>query len=268
MPHAEINDTSLYYELSGKGKPIVLINGLSANHTAWDLSIKNLQKEYQVLTFDNRGAGKTKFNGSPFTLETLASDTIALIENLGLKKPHILGHSMGGAIAQIIGIKYKEKIDRIVLSSTSSKFNSAFLLFAEFFLSLYSSDLSSENKIKSFLPWGFSGNFLEKEKNFQFVMKRSLNNPYPATEIGFKRQLEALKIFDVRKSVSQIQSPVLLLRGEKDIIVLSDEMQFLKDNISDISFYNIKNAGHDHYIEKPEIFTKLVSEFFNETNFM
>lgn len=264
MPYIKVNDISLYYELYGKGKPIVLINGLSANHTAWDLSIKNLQKENQILIFDNRGAGKTKFNDSPFSLETLASDTIALIENLGLEKPHILGHSMGGAIAQLIGIKYKEKIDRIVLSSTSSKFNFAFLLFAEFFLSLYSSNLSSENKIKSLLSWGFSGNFLEKEKNFQYVMEKYLNNPYPATEIGFKRQLEALKIFDARELISQIQSPVLLLRGEKDIIVLSDEMQFLIKHIYDISFYSIKDAGHDHYIEKPEIFTKVILKFFNE----
>lgn len=262
MPYFDTKDASIYYEIHGKGKPLVFINGLSSNHRSWDGVIKDLQKEHKILIFDNRGAGKTKFKDSFFTLETMAKDTIDLIKYVGLEKPHILGHSMGGAIAQIIATNFFDKVDKIVLSSTSSKFNFAFLLFASFFLSIYSvENVSSEDKIKSFLAWGFSGKFLEK--NLKYIMKKCLNNPYPVTQIGLKRQLEALKLFDVRKSISKIKSEVLLIRGEKDIIVLLDEMEFILNNISNIEFFNI-DAGHDHYIEKPEIFIKKILEFLNK----
>ena len=59
---------------------------------------------FHFLIFDNRGVGQTKDAGFSFNLETMAEDTLALIQKLGLKRPHILGQSMGGAIAQILAL--------------------------------------------------------------------------------------------------------------------------------------------------------------------
>jgi pimeloyl-ACP methyl ester carboxylesterase len=121
MPTTSVNGIKLYYEVHGKGKPFILIQGLGGGHQAWFLQVQALKKHFRVITFDNRGTGRSKqLSGEPYTIKTMADDVIGLMDDLGFDKAHILGLSLGGMIAQEIAISYPHRVDKIILCNTLS----------------------------------------------------------------------------------------------------------------------------------------------------
>lgn len=267
MPKIKANNLNLYYELHGTGKPLILISGLATSHFIWLPLIEKLKSENQILIFDNRGIGESDNPNQPYSIEDMADDVFALMQNLNLEKPHILGSSMGGAIAQMLAINHGDKIDRLILDSTTAKLNFSACLASDFILSLYKIKMPLEQKALGFIPWLFGSDYLEKKENFQKVIKDFLSNASFPTEVGFKRHLEALKKFDSRNLLEKIQNPTLILRGEKDILIPGDETEVLFQNIPDASFYAFKKTGHSICIEKPDSYAKIVLDFINEKIF-
>ena len=100
MPKASVNGVNVNYKVHGEGEPLVLIMGFAAPRWAWFFQTRAFRKYYKVITFDNRGVGKTDKPSEPYTIKTMADDTIGLMDYLGIDKAHILGYSMGGIIAQ------------------------------------------------------------------------------------------------------------------------------------------------------------------------
>src|SRR5271168_2930610 len=119
MEIMKIGDLEMHYEVQGDGQPLVLISGYTCDHTFWDQLAPDLATRFRVVTFDNRGVGRTKDNGQLFSIETMASDTAALIQYLGLPKVTVIGQSMGGVIAQAMLATYPDLCGKCaILNST------------------------------------------------------------------------------------------------------------------------------------------------------
>lgn len=109
MPTTQVNDISINYQIdgSGPGDWIVLVNGLADDLLTWDAQVPAfINAGYRVLRYDNRGIGKTSRPPGPYTAELLADDLHGLLQNVEVKKFHLLGVSMGGMIAQSYALKY------------------------------------------------------------------------------------------------------------------------------------------------------------------
>src|SRR5438876_4640499 len=116
MAICKVNNAEIYYEIHGEGKLLVLIEGFGCDHSFWTPLLEPLSKHFKVLIFDNRGTGQTKDNNQDFTFQTLTKDILDLIATLTTEtRVQIIGHSMGGAIAQIIAAEHPEKIDKLML---------------------------------------------------------------------------------------------------------------------------------------------------------
>jgi pimeloyl-ACP methyl ester carboxylesterase len=123
MPKVKVNDIQIYYEVKGKGYPLVMIVGCGANLEAWDPRlIEGLSKHFKLVLFDNRGAGRTDLSKGEYTIRLFADDTAGLMDALGISRAHVLGISMGGMIAQELAINYPEKVSKLILCSTCSQF--------------------------------------------------------------------------------------------------------------------------------------------------
>ncbi|MFN8769938.1 MAG: alpha/beta fold hydrolase [Neisseriaceae bacterium] len=122
MNIAQLNDISIHYKVYGQNndKTIILISGFSSDHKVWSLAIQVLAQKYKVVVFDNRGVGLTRDNEIPFDIEIMADDVYNLLSFLAVKNAHIIGHSMGGLIAQKFAIKYQQIIDKLVVINSSS----------------------------------------------------------------------------------------------------------------------------------------------------
>src|SRR2546428_12711919 len=104
MATAKINGIEIYYEVHGSGEPLLLIMGLGANATGWYAQIPALSKEYQVIAFDNRGAGRSEKPNEPYTMPQMAEDAIGVLDTLGVGGAHAFRMSVGGVIGPELGL--------------------------------------------------------------------------------------------------------------------------------------------------------------------
>lgn len=115
----QVGDVTLAYYVRGQGKPLVMVNGYISTMSLWDpLLIEELAKHHQLILFDNRGVGlSTDTTENNTTIQQMADDTAGLIKALDLKKPDILGWSMGARIVQQLLIRRPEVVEKAVIAA-------------------------------------------------------------------------------------------------------------------------------------------------------
>ena len=119
MPTVKANGINIYYETAGEGEPLVLICGLNYSLWQWRRMIPGLADHYEVIAFDNRGSGKTDKPPGPYNVFMLAADTVGLLDALDINRAIIVGHSMGGFVAQQMALSHPERVSKLVLASTN-----------------------------------------------------------------------------------------------------------------------------------------------------
>src|SRR5258706_7248086 len=117
----EIDGIHIYYELYGQGDPLVLVAGTGISLAPWRVfQVPEFSKHYQVLIYDHRGLGRSDKPDAPYSTRGFAEDCAALMDALGIGRAHILGHSMGGRVAQWLAVDPPGKVRSLVLSGTGS----------------------------------------------------------------------------------------------------------------------------------------------------
>lgn len=259
MPFAQINDAKLYYELHGQGEPLILIAGYSCDHLFWELMLEGLKPYFQVLLFDNRGSGQSSEFGS-LSLETMAADTMALADHLGLVKPNILGQSMGGAIAQLIAREEPKKINNLILLNSFTRLDQRALSAISSLLNLRKQGVSLDLLIDASLPWFFSCDFLADQQNVLQTKEAMKNNPYLQSVDHQELQYNALLSFDSRKWLHNISVPTLVIAAQEDLIAPVSESLQLSSIISGAALQLVA-GGHSSTIEQATEVNRLILNF-------
>lgn len=256
----------MYYELHGdpKAPPMVLISGLKADHASWASMTAELAKDHYVLVFDNRGTGQTIDNADIFSVDTMADDTIALIKALDIENAFIVGHSLGGAIAQVIAKRYPSYVKATILANTFVKFNeSAKAGFLEV-IKYYERHASAADIMSHIVPWVFSDSFVNEEI-LALIRETSNKELYPQKAEGYRRQMEALCEFDSSSWVSDIKLPTLVIGSKEDITATVQESKVLHQYITDSEFGTLV-GGHASAVEQPQDFLSLLRRFCRGEN--
>ena len=261
MPIARINNIECYYEIHGNGSPLVMIAGFASDSQSWQPVLGRLAEHFKVIVFDNRGIGRTRYPQESFQISTLALDTVCLLEHLAIQKADILGHSMGGYIAQEIAIEYPQKVNRLVLVSTratsSPRSKSIFIEL----LKILESGKDYDLFIRKFFHLIFTPEYLGNKEHIEAAVKYAVDYPYPVTADGFRRQLEALSNFSSLDRLGRIKVATLLMAGKKDSLITSAEIQLLVDKISSVKIKYLESAAHSFQVEQPDLFVACVADF-------
>lgn len=264
MPKIQVNDIEMYYELHGQGQPLILISGYTADTLAWSLVFETLSKHFQVLMLDNRGAGESAAPNKPYTVEMMADDTMALAEVLKLKNPHVLGNSMGGAIVQAIGKYHGDKVNKLVISNSSSHFNNQFMIACEDHLRIFEKNHDLVEQFKLALPWLFASKFLSNKETIEQLMELTKNHPKPQSVVGRVNQFNALATFDSREWLKDIQNETLIITGDEDIICLAKESHFMNAQIPNSKLQMFEDCGHLPMVECPSMLTSTVLAYLSQ----
>lgn len=262
MPQLKLPGVDLYYEQHGRGKPIVCIAGYTGDHTFWSVLLHDLCKDHQVILFDNRAIGQSYDKEQNITLEMMAEDTLNLIKHLKLKKPHIIGHSMGGLIGQIIAHKEPEAIDKLVVLNAANSVSTRTKLILGSILNARQANIDFNLFIDLALPWFFGNQFLRTPENIQRFKLLLLNNPFPQSVRDQERQFQALISFDSHHWARFIRTPTQIIGSSEDLILPITEAQHLAGLIPNATFVSV-SGGHSSPIEAPKEVLKHVLAFFS-----
>ena len=250
MPFAKINGIDLYYEVHRTGKPIVFVSGFSTHHMTWLSFIEDFKKDYQVIVFDNRGSGKTSAPTSPYTIETMADDTIGLMDHLKIPQANLVGSSMGTGIITTIAYKYEDRIDKGALIAPFHKLPNASLLKIATTGKLMKAGVPIELIVETVIPWLFSCDFVAYPEKFRAKAEEMAKNPHPQTPEGFMGQFEALKAFDSSPFLSKIETDFLLLAGEEDLSSPLWCAKYLHENLKRSTLHSFPRVGHMAHVER------------------
>lgn len=260
MPKIKINDAEFYYELHGKGIPLILISGYNCDHLCWEPVLKELSEHFQVLIFDNRGSGQTTDSGLPLTIGLMADDVNALMDKLNMTKAHIVGQSMGGTIAQVFAIRYPEKINKLGLLTTTAKWRLAMLGGFHSLLLMRELDCNFDLIFKASMPWIAGQSFLQNEQAILQFKNTILDNPYPQSLKDQQRQYKLLEEFDATNQVKNIQAHTMILWGNEDLLTLPDESRYLAEHIPNAELAELA-CGHLAILEQTQVLTERLIQF-------
>jgi len=265
MPKIQTNNIEIYYEIYGSGSPLVLISGLGYPLWQWHKMIPLLAEKFQVIAFDNRGVGQSDKPAGAYSASMLAADTLGLLDALKIEKASLLGHSMGGFVAQAFALEYPQRLEKLVLCSTNFGGPRHVPITAEAMAAL--SDLKSDpvTRFKNGLRVSTAPGFAEKHPSVieEWLQWRMANPIEPAAYqsqmmIGLGLLSEAACF---ENKLSQLKAPTLILFGAHDAVVPPANADLLAAKIQGAKIEILPNAGHFFPIETPAEAAQAVISF-------
>ena len=261
MPTAKVGDINMYYEVHGKGEPLLLIMGLGSDMTSWIFQIQEFSKKYRVIVFDNRGVGGSAAPHTPYSTEFMADDTAGLLDALEVDKAHILELSLGGMIAQELALKYPQRVKSLILATTAVGPRSWATHVLGTMLRLNQEGVNQETLTTLRLSWLFTDKFFDNPELVRTVIDTMLANPYPQPVHAYARQFDAATEHDTRDRIGKISAPTLVLVGKEDILLPIQMSEELAAGIPNAELVVLEGGGHGFLVEIAGKFNRAVLDF-------
>jgi pimeloyl-ACP methyl ester carboxylesterase len=261
---ARVNGTSLYYEDSGTGEPILFSHGLLWNTTMWRAQVDALSGKYRCVAYDHRGQGRSADDTrDSIDVETLCADAAALIRELNLGAVHFVGHSLGGFVGLRLAVRHPELVRSLVLVSTSA-------------------DGEPERNMPKYRMMNFIARWIGPAAVAKSLMpivhgQTALNDPARRAEVvAWQHQLASNKrsIYRAANGVihrdslfgelGKIAAPTLVLTGEEDLARTMDESQHMVGAIPGAKLVVVPHGGHMLPLEEPAAVTEAISSFLQQ----
>jgi len=121
MPHLQVKDAEIYYEVHGDGPPFLFCSVTGLDHQAWKFhQVAEFSRDHKVILFDYRGTGKSSKTIQKYSIKMFTADAAALLDHLNVEQAIVCGHSMGGVVAQLLALDYPRKVKKLILASSGS----------------------------------------------------------------------------------------------------------------------------------------------------
>ena len=271
MPTIEANGQTLYYEVhttqggtSGEGEPLLCVMGLACNTLAWIPQIQAFSADHKLIIFDNRDVGQSSMADGPYEVADFAADTLALADGLELDSFHLLGVSMGGAIAQEMALQAPGRVRTLTLAVTFANSGAYTRKMAEVWGARVM-QISHEQHVDELMLLNNSEEFFENPDMVAFIRTAMLENPHPQPPEAFGRQLAACSCHDTLDRLGTLTMPTHVIGGEHDILVPIWKSREIASEIPDAKLDVFAGAPHGLSVERAEDFNAAVLGFIRET---
>jgi pimeloyl-ACP methyl ester carboxylesterase len=264
MPSFDHEDITLYYETHGSGPPLLLIAGFASDSQSWQPVIRTLAERFRVIVFDNRGSGRTRPMDDFVSIGDMADDCGRLLDHLGIGASYVLGHSMGGFIAQELALRQPHRVLSLILAATAcrnSPRNNE--LFADW-VDNYTSGANREQWFRAIFYWLFTPRFFDDRLNVAAALNYAIDYPFPQSGAALANQVRAMAAFDRSSDISTITLPTLVITGSEDLLFPPETADMLVQLLPTARLETIRNAAHSIHSEQPDAFCRAIITFANE----
>jgi pimeloyl-ACP methyl ester carboxylesterase len=253
----------LFHKVEGSGDPLVLIPGYSCDHTAFDSVSKELAAKFQLVLLDNRGVGRSGPLHDGATLETMANDVVCLLDHLNIEKAHILGHSMGGAIAALVAYRNPQRVMKVIHDQGLVFLCQRAKRSLEVQLKLLESGVSRGLVFESTIPVLVGSN--ASDSVVSDLLQSVEDNPVPPAVEELSKQLFAVKQFDMRQFVQKIEAPILFLVGDQDLVCPKEDALEAAMIAPKSRYVCLENSGHLGQLEATGSLLEAVFSFLKNS---
>lgn len=265
MPKILAGDIELYYEIHGEGVPLVLIPGFASGLWIWFKQVPALSREFRTIVFDPRGVSRSGAPERPVSIRTIADDVAAMLKALDVVDAHILGASFGGFVAQEFALTYPSMTRSLTLCCTSFGGPHHVAPSPETLAAFASTGgLNTEGRVREHLLLAFSPLYVKENEAVveRFIDLRTRNF---VPESVYLHQLQAAVAFNVEERVSEIEAPTLVISGDADIIVPSENSRNLAASIPNAQLVVVPHGSHTFFIERADEFNQAVINFIKQS---
>lgn len=268
MPYAETPSIRMYYEEYGEGIPLLFISGTGWTGEHWKLEqVPFFSSSYRVIVFDHRGVGRSDRPNGRYSTRMFAQDAIDLMDAIGITEPaHVLGHSMGGRVAQWMALDHRERVRSLVLAATGpgpiddvERLQGISPEAAAEFVRLGWPNYNEEHLRGTNMFYRASPEVIER-----FVATH--RGQFGTDLLSYIRHYDARVRHDTSARVKEIQQPAFVIVGDQDNYSAPGHLDtsiFLAETLPNVEYLCIANVAHALHIETASQFNEAVSEFLS-----
>lgn len=254
----QVNGTEIAYEMRGQGEPLLMIHGAGVPHGSFQPQYESLSSHFRLYLPDLRGHGKSAVTQAPYSMKQFADDMIGLLDSLGIEKTLILGHSMGGTIAQQMAVDHPERVKALVLAETNYGIKSDRMLYTMVKLMDPVSRMIGLKRLSGLSVKQFSARSPQMKPFLETAFQQHIDDPENFWNIS-----QANNEFDGKGQLSRIQCPALILMAQNNPAT-HRYAKYMAGHIPNAQLMEIPNAGHMLNWDNAEDFNKTVIEFFEK----
>jgi pimeloyl-ACP methyl ester carboxylesterase len=271
MPDIEITGATLHCEVAGTGAPILLIPGLGLDHTYYRFGVPLLARRMQVLAVDPRGIGRSTKSPPPYSVESWADDFAGMIDKLGFGPIHVLGSSLGGAIALALAQRHPGRLKSLTVVGGFSELDRATELNFRLRLKLIEK-LGMSDEVADYMGlWTLTRKFINSDAGYA-VMRANQANIRTNSAESYSAFVEALLRWGrcqpgqeqepkFTSLLSSIKLPTLVVTSDNDHLIPKELSDLIAARISGAKLAVMPGAGHIPFMEQPENVVRIVLDF-------
>lgn len=259
MSSVELSWGRLHYEEAGDGAPLLLISGLNGLAKPWQGIVPRLAPHFRVITHDHRGLGNSGSWDGNYSVDQIADDALALMDRLHIERAHIVGHSLGGAVAQALAADHPERVAGLVIYASwagpEAYFTRVMTHRREVLTGLGMEAFVRTSPVGIYPPDWIARNDAALTDGFAASCAA-----FPGIEVMLRR-IDACLTHDRRSSLARIQAPTLVLGLQDDMSTPAHCSTELAELIRHARLTMLPYGGHNAHLVVPELIRACIDEF-------
>jgi pimeloyl-ACP methyl ester carboxylesterase len=261
VPKVEVNDIEMYYEAQGDGDPLLLVAGIGQDHNTWGFMAPGLSSRFRLIMPDNRGVGQTDMPDMAYTVERMASDMLGLLDELEIQSAHVVGHSLGAAIAFEMGRGHPDRVRKVVMMSGLYPGPQVVMPSAEAMALLTDRSGEPQDLVERGVRVATAPGFKERRPElFEMLVQAGLNRTQPPKI--YERQSAAGGLYLQADHLTEgFEPPLLLIYGEHDAVAPPANGERIQEKLPQADLTLIPEAGHFLHVEQPAAVNRAIIEF-------
>jgi pimeloyl-ACP methyl ester carboxylesterase len=263
MPIFHYKDIKINYIDKGEGVPLVLLMGFGTQMRAWTFQITYFKKRVRVISFDNRGTGRSSRPDYPYSMELFVKDLDYLLKHLNVnEKVFLCGISMGGMIAQQFALKYPKRVKGLILIATSAKADPKDLMERMKIISSFSPEQQLKARTSLLYSRSFQKRIFEDEQLLRFFLNGMDKNR--TTLQDYHNQAAAIKKHDTREKLEEIPHPTLIIVGSEDRVIPPSHSKYLDKHLENSKLIIFEGFSHGLIVEAAHKVNRTIWKFIQD----